>query len=115
MDILGRYIDLFTNAADSYGDGSDANAHIHYESMREMMQKLRNHPSRDAALTELLESNSAWASSWAAAELLSTGDNRVAMNVLKQQAKEPGIIGFNAEVILSEFAKGSLRSPFSDT
>ena len=64
-----------------------------------------------AALEALATDESPLVRSWAAAELLSRGDSRM-RPILEELALLPGMVGFDARIVLQQLAKGELKSPF---
>ncbi len=62
------------------------------------------------ALVALLQHENASVRLWAATHLLKT-DPAIAIEKLKEIAVGQGMIAFDAETVLSEFAKGTLQVP----
>jgi len=112
MDIVGRYIDTFCNAAIDKGDGTSDRDHEFYDLMKSMYLKLENHPLGMEAFRKLLEHKSSIISSWAASQLLAKYDNKMALLVLEHISKEDSFEGFSAEIVLKEYKNGNLKPPF---
>ena len=66
----------------------------------------------EAAFRTLLDDESAHVRAWAAAELLSRGDDS-ARSVLERISREQGSIGLAAKLTLAEHRARRLRSPFA--
>jgi hypothetical protein len=63
------------------------------------------------ALRSLAQDSSPEVRGWAAAELLSQGDAQM-VPILEELAFQPGVLGFNARMVLQEHHAGRLGSPF---
>lgn len=114
MDILGRYTDIFRNAAVSKGDGTGPDDDFIYEAMCYCYQRIDAHASGIEAKLTLLRDESAWVRSWVAAQVLaegSTDHSAEAKEVLQDLVGESGILGLSAQMTLAEYAKGQLGAP----
>jgi len=112
MEIAGRYIDTFCNAAIDKGDGTSDRDHEFYDLMKLMYLKLEKHPSGLKAFSQLLEHKNSIISSWVASQLLAKYDNKMAQSVLERISKEDSFEGFSAEIVLKEYKSGNLEPPF---
>jgi hydroxylamine reductase (hybrid-cluster protein) len=112
MDLAGRFEDTFCNIVIVKGDGSSSNDAELFEEMKEYFIRLYNHPAGRSRVENLLNHENEWVRSWVAAQLLSEGNNKSAVSVLKKLSTEGGTLGFSAEMTLSEYNKGTLGSPF---
>jgi len=112
MDIVGRYEDVFCNAAIAKGSGGGSNDNELFEAMKDSYVRLRNHPSGKRSIENLLCHESDWVRSWVASQLLSEDGHSRAKETLQKLASETGVASFGAMMVLSEFEKGNLGSPF---
>jgi len=95
-------------AATEAGDYKKGNAH--HDRLIEVLGDLRQHGAQgEQALLDLMRDESASARIWAATHSLSV-DEAQARRALESLSAEPGIIGFEAQMVLSEWDKGNLRS-----
>jgi hypothetical protein len=109
---LSSLADQFRTAAIEQGDGTGVENDDLFEVLRDCALALTAAgPSGLDQLKTLMHDKSPWVSSWAAAHLLSLGDAS-AESVLTQLVEGGGLVGFAAEVALSEFRGGRLKSPF---
>ena len=64
-----------------------------------------------AAFRSMLTDQATVVRSWVAAQMLSQGQTE-ARFVLEQLRKESGFLGFTAQMVLEEYRRGTLESPF---
>ena len=96
-------------AATEAGDHKEGNAH--HDRLIEVVGALRRRGAEgDHALLDLLSDENPWVRIWAATHSL-TIDEAQAHRTLDSLSTEPGIIGFDAQMVLTEWEKGSLRIP----
>ena len=112
MDIVGRYVDTFCNAAIEKGDGTSDKDHEFYDLMKSMYQKLENHPSGVEAFSKLLKHENSIVTSWVASQLLALNNDKSALKLLKKIPKEDTFESFSAEIVLKEYKSGNLKPPF---
>jgi hypothetical protein len=109
---LSSLADQFRAAAIEQGDGTGLENDDLFEVLRGCVLTLSAAgPAGLAQLDELMHDESPWVASWAATHLLALG-NASAESVLEKLVEGGGLSGFAAEVALSEFRRGRLRSPF---
>jgi len=109
---LSSLADQFRAAAIEQGDGAGVEDDDLFEVLRGCALALTAAgPAGLAQLNDLMHDASPWVSSWAAAHLLTLG-NSSAETVLEKLVEGGGLSGFAAEITLSEFRRGRLRSPF---
>lgn len=114
MDILGRYRDIFVNAADAKADGSNPDDEMIYEAMCYSYYRIDAHPGGAETKREILQGGSRWAQSWIAAQVLSAGPPDYvseAKKVLEELSSASDMVGFTAGTTLAEYESGSLRPP----
>jgi hypothetical protein len=113
MDIVGRYVDTFCNAAIEKGDGTSDKDHELYDLMKSMYQKLESHPLGAEAFSKLLKHENSIVSSWVASQLLALNNDKSALRVfLKRISKEDSFESFSAEIVIEEHKSGNLKPPF---
>ena len=112
MDLCGRLEDLFCNLAIKKGDGSRSDDSQIFEDMKEAFIGLYNLPTGKERIIKLLTNDNEWVRFWVAAQLLSEGKNKAAIRVLQDLSNKGGVLGFSAEMVLSEYKSGSLGPPF---
>ncbi len=96
-------------AATEKGDHKKANKH--HDRLLATLRSLRDGGADgEQALLGLLEDQSSSVRCWAASHCLKIDEN-LARRVLEVVSSEPGIIGFNARMVLSEWNKGTLKVP----
>ena len=113
MDVIDM-IRRFREAAIRKGDGSSdprLDSRLHAQMAETCRELDAQGESGSAALRSLLHDESAWVRSWVAAHLLSRRDDQ-ARPVLEALAEDSGLVGFAAQMVLDEFRKGRLKSPF---
>lgn len=94
--------------ATSTGDSQAANQH--HDALMEALSALRERGSEGSdALLGLLADRDQSVRCWAATHCLLIDEAR-AKGVLKDLAAGPGIVAFDAQMVLSEWDKGRLRS-----
>ena len=84
---------------------------LHAEMARAFRALESRGPEVQAAFQSLLLDQSAHVRSWVAAQMLSQGEGS-ARSVLEQLRKDPGLLGFEAEIVLEQYRRGKLASPF---
>src|SRR2546427_13175436 len=86
-----------------------------HDRLRSSFQQLAalGDPGRKAFAT-LLSDPAPTVRGWVAAQLLVEGDAR-ALPVLQELARQEGMGGFNALMVVWEYEKGTLKSPFGDS
>ena len=113
-DIVSAVI-AFREAAIAKGsDGSQSSAldKALHAAMADAVECFRGAGTAGAhALRSLANDTSPEVRTWAAAELLSSGDSGM-VPILEDLAARPDLLGFNARIVLQEFEAGRLRSPF---
>jgi hypothetical protein len=112
---ISAAIDEFRAAANTKADGArpvSLDHALHARMSRAYHYLVSLGEGGRAAFSALLHDESPCVRAWVAAQLLSEGE-RAAIPIMQQLAASPGIRGFNAEMTLSEFQAGNLRSPFS--
>jgi len=112
MDIVGRFEDVFCNAAIDKGDGTTPDDERLFETMKGAFTRLHNHPRGKEHILELLQHENNWVKIWVATQVLSEGHNSEASRILQLLSKESGSIGFSAEMVLSQHQSGELLCPF---
>ena len=112
MDLVRRYEDTFCNLAIEKGDGQQPNDSLLFDEMKNIFCLLYNHPSGKQRIISLLDNKNEWVRSWIAAQVLSEGENKKALLVLESLMDKDCTIGFSAEITISEFKNGTLKSPF---
>ena len=112
MDIVGRFEDVFCNAAIAKGDGTSEEDSKLFAAMHDSFTRLYNHPSGGKHILQLLLHENNWVKIWVATQILSESSSPEAEKVLKQLALESGVFGFNAEIVLNQYENGELKCPF---
>lgn len=112
MDVVGRFEDVFCNAAIAKGDGLTSNDHDLFETMKNAYIRLRTQPSGPQRIERLLCHENDWVKSWVASQLLSEDGHHRAKETLQKLATTRGLVGFGAKMVLNEYEKGRLGSPF---
>lgn len=102
------YIEQFCESAIAKGDGTSANDHEHFESMKDAVNNLSN----SSELLPLLKHENEWVVCWSASHLLVNGQKSKAIKSLKGLVQKGGISGFSAEVVIQEYEQNSFVSPF---
>lgn len=113
MDITDM-IRRFRDAAVRKGDfcpSPNLDSRLHAQMAKACIDLESQGEQGSAALHSLLHDESPWVRSWVAAHLLSQGDLQ-ARPVLDALAKDSGLVGFAAQMVLDEYRKGRLKSPF---
>ena len=96
-------------AATAIGDHKKANKH--HDLLMAAVHGLRQQGTTgDEGLLSLLDDDDQSVRCWAASHCLRIDEDR-ARSTLEQLAAEPGILAFNAQMILSEWDKGTLDVP----
>jgi len=105
-------VDAFRRAAIQTGDFAEpANQDQPLEDMSMAWQVLeKNGPDGREALTCLLFDECPHVCTWVATQLLALGDER-GIPVLEANVEVGGLIGFECEVVLSEWKAGNLKPP----
>ena len=111
---IDRAVRDFCAAAIEKGDFAPArHDRLLHKTMSQAVASLREAgPVGIAALHSLMSHESPHVRSWSSTELLASGDNS-ARPVLEALSLLPGVVGFNAAVVLREHETSQLRSPFS--
>ena len=112
---IAQALASFRTAAIAKGSGSQLPTrqdHALHAAMAHAVQVLRlaGAPGT-AALESLARDPSPEVRAWASAELLSRGDAEM-VPVVEELAGLPGLLGFNASMVLQEYRAGRLGSPF---
>ena len=109
---LSDLVDRFRGAAIAKGDFASRarDAKLHQQMSDAYRSLVAAGDQGQVALTELLSDPSPHVRSWAAAQLLFTG-NASARPVLETLAAKPGLVGLSARVTLREYDVGRLGSP----
>ena len=95
--------------ATAAGDYKKGNAH--HDRLIEAVGSLRQRGGEgDHALLALLRDENPWVRVWAATHSL-TVDEALARRTLESLSADPGIVGFDARTVLSEWDRGNLRLP----
>jgi hypothetical protein len=109
-------VQSFIDAANAKGDPATPpdRGHLLLAEMARAITILRAAgPAGHARLRLLLRDASPFVRSWAATELLSSGNGDAeAAEVLADLAELPGPVGLNAETVLAQHREGRLQSPF---
>ena len=114
MDILGRYRDIFVNAAEAKADGTSPDDELIYEAMCYSYRRIDTYAGGAETVHEILRGGSRWAKVWTAAQVLSAGPPEhvsEAKVVLEELSSAADIVGFTAGTTLAEYEKGTLRPP----
>jgi len=91
--------------------GDHKKANKHHDRLVGALHLLRQHGTEgEQALLGLLSDENASVRCWAATHSLEN-DAEQARNALEALSAQPGIIGFNARMVLSEWDKGTLKLP----
>lgn len=115
-ELIQQLLGAFRDAAIRKGHGplpAQLDHQLH-EQMAEAFWKLQDLGDPGAAaFRSLLQDDSPHVRAWVAAQLLANGDSgaRFVLEALKNQ---DGLVGFGASMVLEEFAKGRLASPFGE-
>lgn len=108
---ISKLINRFVTASIGHGeatrDGDYRSANRCFNIKTEVVSKL-DELERRAALLELLDHQSSFVRCAAAARTLKIDEER-ATATLEELSKEPGLVGFDAEMILKEWRKGNLE------
>ena len=112
MDVVGRFEDIFTNAAIAKDDGCSSDDARLFDTMKDAFIRLKNHPSGNAHISKLLQHKNNWVKMWVASQVLSEGQNSEAEKVLNLLSKESGVLGFDAKMVLEQYQNGALQCPF---
>jgi len=115
MASIDELVRDFRIAAMEKGDEGGALDGALHDRLRASFRQLAalGDPGRTAFAT-LLSDPAPAVRGWVAAQLLVDGDAR-ALPVLQELARQEGIGGFNAQMVVREYEKGTLKSPFSDS
>jgi len=96
-------------AATEVGDHKNANKH-HDRLTQELLQLRTSGSAGDQALLGLLNDENSWVRLWAASHLLRVYEDQ-ARRTLEMLSNGPGILAFDAQMVLSEWGKGTLKTP----
>lgn len=111
MDDLMDTITKYRNAAIAHGEASETGdwktVNKNYDIVSECYAKLKSSAEGRKKIIELMDDLNKYAQLWAATHSLPL-DHR-AQEKLSLLSKEPGILGFNAEMTLEEWRKGNLK------
>ena len=109
---VSALVDRFRSAAIAKGDFASAarDGRLHQQMSDAYRSLVAAGDQGQVAFTELLSDPSPHVRSWAAAQLLFTG-NALARPVLETLAAQAGLVGLSARVTLSEYDAGRLGSP----
>ncbi len=110
-ELVSRYREHAVEHGAATRTGNRKKANKHHDQLVEAMHALRNRaPDGLRPLLGLFGDEDASVRCWAASHCLSI-DEVKARKVLEDASAEPGILGFNARMVLSEWDKGELRDP----
>ena len=113
MDLVGRFIGVFCDAAIQKGDGTDTQDKVYLGKMQEAYFQLTKHPRGLSNFESLLNHENNWVKCWVAAQLLSEFGNQEALTLLTKLSNSGGVVGFTAETTISEYNAGNLMGPLT--
>ncbi|HET6671429.1 MAG TPA: hypothetical protein VFH15_14475 [Pyrinomonadaceae bacterium] len=108
-ELIHRFRDAAIKKADGVGGEEDAAFHLRMESAFHGLME-QGDPGREA-FRELLHDDSPYVRGWVAAQLLCESDAQARL-VLQSLRKMPGVVGFDADMVLREDLAGRLMPPF---
>jgi hypothetical protein len=106
---LARYIAAARDHGLATDEGDDLLANRSHDDLHAALRDLIEQGER-RILIDLLAHEDASVRAWAATHVLPIAEAR-AIEVLEELTKLPGIIGFEAEMVLKEWRKGTLVLP----
>ena len=92
--------------------GNSAGANRAFDTMKDLYRSMADDIERTTILVSLCKHPHAAVRSWAATPLLFF-DPKTALATLKPLRREPGIIGFEVDMVLHEWRRGKLGNPFT--